>query len=147
MISSRSLAGAILAIGGALGAGLANAQAPQVQWSITIGSPIYGRPLPVYVEPRPIYVQPAPVYVRPAPVWVPAAPVLPRQRYVQANRWDRDGDGIPNRYDRVYNPRWDRDGDGVPNWRDRHGNRDAVRHSARVPGRYEQQVSQEWRGR
>ena len=38
-------------------------------------------------------------------------------------RWDRDGDGIPNRYDRVYNPRWDRDGDGVPNRYDRHPNR------------------------
>jgi hypothetical protein len=35
-------------------------------------------------------------------------------------RWDRDGDGIPNRYDRVYNPRWDRDGDGIPNRYDRH---------------------------
>jgi len=32
----------------------------------------------------------------------------------------RDGDGMPNRYDRVYNPRWDRDGDGVPNRYDRH---------------------------
>jgi hypothetical protein len=29
-----------------------------------------------------------------------------------------DGDGIPNRQDRVYNPRWDRDGDGIPNRRD-----------------------------
>ena len=28
--------------------------------------------------------------------------------------WDRDHDGIPNRFDR------DRDNDGVPNWRDRH---------------------------
>ena len=41
-------------------------------------------------------------------------------------RRDRDGDGIPNRFDRVYNPRWDRDGDGVPNRYDRndHGRRD-----------------------
>ena len=37
-------------------------------------------------------------------------------------RWDRDGDGIPNRYDRVYNPRWDRDGDGIPNRYDRYDN-------------------------
>ncbi|HZM46938.1 MAG TPA: hypothetical protein VFC14_19120 [Burkholderiales bacterium] len=49
-----------------------------------------------------------------------------------SSRWDRDGDGIPNRYDRTPygrrfadndrygrwhygGPRWDRDGDGVPN--------------------------------
>ena len=32
---------------------------------------------------------------------------------------DRDRDGIPNRFDRVYNPRWDRDGDGIPNRFDR----------------------------
>jgi hypothetical protein len=30
--------------------------------------------------------------------------------------WDRDRDGIPNRFDR------DRDNDGVPNWRDRRPN-------------------------
>jgi hypothetical protein len=42
--------------------------------------------------------------------------------YREPTRWDRDGDGIPNRYDRVYNPRWDRDGDGVPNRYDRHDN-------------------------
>jgi len=33
--------------------------------------------------------------------------------YDRRTRWDRDGDGIPNRYDRV------RDGDGVPNRFDR----------------------------
>ena len=38
-------------------------------------------------------------------------------------RRDRDADGIPNRFDRVYNPRWDRDGDGVPNRFDRNDNR------------------------
>ena len=43
--------------------------------------------------------------------------------YRQPTRWDADGDGIPNRYDRVYNPRWDRDGDGVPNRYDRYDNR------------------------
>ena len=42
--------------------------------------------------------------------------------YREPTRWDRDGDGVPNRYDRVYNPRWDRDGDGVPNRYDRYDN-------------------------
>ena len=40
--------------------------------------------------------------------------------HMQPGGWDRDGDGIPNRYDR------DRDGDGVPNRHDRrpdHGHR------------------------
>jgi hypothetical protein len=47
-----------------------------------------------------------------------------RWRY-SAARWDRDGDGIPNRYDRrddrgAYG---DRDHDGIPNYRDRYDNR------------------------
>ena len=39
----------------------------------------------------------------------------------RASRWDRDGDGIPNRQDR------DRDGDGVPNRRDNYPNNPARR--------------------
>ena len=52
--------------------------------------------------------------------------------YRAPTRWDRDGDGVPNRDDRVYNPRWDRDGDGVPNRYDRHDNsrQGAVRRAA-----------------
>ena len=42
-------------------------------------------------------------------------PRYPAQ-YDRRARWDRDGDGVPNRYDR------DRDGDGVPNWADRFPN-------------------------
>jgi hypothetical protein len=47
-----------------------------------------------------------------------------RAHYVRNYRgWrhDRDGDGIPNRYDRYNNNRYDRDrdGDGVPNRYDR----------------------------
>ena len=42
--------------------------------------------------------------------------------YREPRRWDVDGDGIPNRHDRVYNPRWDRDGEGVPIRYDRRPN-------------------------
>ena len=49
------------------------------------------------------------------------------RRFHQPSRWDRDGDGIPNRYDRtpdgeVRFRRGDRDGDGVPNRFDRFPN-------------------------
>ena len=55
--------------------------------------PAYGhRGGPVRVDPV-VIVQPAPVLVRPA--------------YRGEHRYDRDRDGVPNRYDR------DRDGDGV----------------------------------
>ena len=43
------------------------------------------------------------------------------QRHYQPSRWDRDGDGIPNRRDSTpdgVGPRWDRDNDGIPNRRD-----------------------------
>jgi hypothetical protein len=45
-------------------------------------------------------------------------------------RWDRDGDGIPNRRDAVYNPHWDRDGDGIPNRHDRYDNRRHIHEGA-----------------
>jgi hypothetical protein len=41
-------------------------------------------------------------------------PRYPAQYDRRPTRWDRDGDGIANRYDR------DRDGDGVPNRFDRY---------------------------
>ena len=48
----------------------------------------------------------------------------------QESRWDRDGDGIPNKYDRhdnrndqAQNPFGDRDRDGIPNMFDIHNNR------------------------
>ncbi|HET9644265.1 MAG TPA: hypothetical protein VFP68_13120 [Burkholderiaceae bacterium] len=86
-------------------AGAAQAR-DDVQWSVTIGTPVYTRPAPVYV-PAPVYTQPAPVVVYPG-----------YRHYRAPSRWDRDGDGIPNRYDTVYNPRWDRNGNGVPDWRE-----------------------------
>jgi PXPV repeat (3 copies) len=103
----------------ALGAGAAQART-DVQWSVTIGAPVYAVPAPVYVQPRPVYYEPAPVYYPPAPVYYQPRPVYRVVRSHGPSYWDRDGDGIPNRYDRVYNPVWDRDGDGVPNRYDRH---------------------------
>jgi hypothetical protein len=109
-MSRRNILVAALALTGALSAGLAQAR-DDVQWSVTIGAPVYTQP--VYAQP--VYRHAAPVYVAPAPVY-------DYGRYQQPTRWDRDGDGIPNRVDPVYNPRWDRDGDGIPNRYDRWDN-------------------------
>ena len=146
----RSIALAALAVAATLSAGVAQARGPvDVQWQVSIGAPWGGYPVqggvvvssPAY-QPAPVYYsapqyQPAPVYYSapkylPAPVYLPErVRVVPRygRDYGQPVRWDVDGDGIPNRYDRVYNPRWDRDGDGIPNRYDRdgrnsHGHRD-----------------------
>lgn len=60
-------------------------------------------------------------------VWAPGYRQAPPHHYhAVPSRWDRDGDGIPNRYDRYDNRRgafgdWDRD--GVPNMFDRYNNR------------------------
>ena len=123
---------AAIATGGFLVAGAAQAHA-DVSWSVTIGggAPVYDAP--VY-RPAPVY-QPAPVYM-PAPPMVLPAPVigLPFPRvYAPAPypvRYDRDHDGIPDRYDHYDNRRhhgwerdgrrWDSDRDGVPNGDDRY---------------------------
>lgn len=61
-----------------------------------------GVPGPVYVQPQPVYVQPRPVYVEPRPYYV-ERPY--HHRYHHGRRHDRDGDGVPNRYDhRPNNP-------------------------------------------
>jgi hypothetical protein len=110
------LIAATLALVGALGGGAAQAGNADLQWSIVIGTPVYTRPVPVVVQPLPVY--------RPgARVWAPPAAVHARRADLRMTRWDRDGDGIPNRHDRLYNPRWDRDGDGIPNRHDRHPGR------------------------
>lgn len=114
MMSLKKLIVAAAALTATLGAGLAQAHGgADVQWSVTIGAPI-GVAAPVYAAPYPVYRQPAPAY--------PAYRAYPSESYQHPTRWDRDGDGIPNRYDRVYNPRWDRDGDGIPNRYDRYDN-------------------------
>jgi hypothetical protein len=110
-MSSKKFVIGALVLTGALASGLAQARDANVQWSVTIGAPLYSQPYPVYAQPYPVYAQPAPVVVR--------RPYV-RGYYQQPTYWDRDGDGIPNRFDRVYNPYWDRDGDGVPNRYDRH---------------------------
>lgn len=51
-------------------------------------------------------------------------------RYVSSS-WDKDGDGIPNRYDR------DRDNDGIVNHADRHPNRPKDRDNDGVPNYYD----------
>ncbi len=112
MRSKKPLILVLIAAAGALGSGLAQARGhADVQWSVTIGSPSHD---PVYAPPHAVVVRPAPAVIyRPVPIHV---------RYREPTRWDHDGDGIPNRHDRFYNPRWDVDGDGIPNRRDRHYN-------------------------
>lgn len=110
-MSIKKLIVTTAALTATLGTGLAQAnQGADVQWSVTIGAPGV---VPAYSAPYPVYRQPAPVYRT-----YPSYP-----SYQHPSRWDRDGDGIPNRYDRWNNLRHDRDGDGIPNRRDYHDNR------------------------
>lgn len=94
---------------------------------IHVGIPgVFVQPAPVYVQPRPVYVQPAPVYMQPAPVYAPPhrgyahpAPIYVQPSPVYLERpyrgddrhgswrhrsseryYDRDRDGVPNRWDR-----------------------------------------------
>jgi hypothetical protein len=121
-MSRKTLALVALALTGTLCAGVAQARDHNdIQWSVTIGAPVG---VPVYGQP----VYNAPVYTQPYPVYSQPAPAYRHHGYTQPTRWDRDGDGIPNRADPVYNPRWDRDGDGVPNRYDRYDRRDNLRH-------------------
>jgi hypothetical protein len=104
---------ATLGLAAALGAGSAMARA-DVQWSVTIGAPVYPvySPPPVYpvYAPPPVIVAPAyPVYGPPVygpPVYV-AAPAYRHHHHYRPTYWDRDGDGIPNRYDRYDDRRYD----------------------------------------
>lgn len=116
-MSSKNIVIAALALAGALSTGMARAHGDEVQWSVTIGTPVG---VPVYRQPAPVYA-PAPVVV-PAPVYVQPAPLSRPRGYHERTRWDIDGDGIPNRRDHLYNPAWDRDGDGIPNRYDRYNN-------------------------
>ncbi len=126
-MANRNLVAVALGLGVALCAGSAMArERVDVQWAITIGShggaPAYGYSAPAYGYAAPVFVQ-------------PRAPVYMARHYQHPTRWDRDGDGIPNRYDRRYTPAWDRDGDGIPNRYDRHDRYE--RHDGRP----------QWRGR
>jgi hypothetical protein len=127
MSKTRFAIAAALALTAALGAGAAHARGPDVQWSVTIGAPIF--------VPAPVVRVPSPVY-------------YPHVRYQEPTYWDRDGDGIPNRHDRVYNPRWDVDGDGIPNRHDRYNRYAGPRwdHDRDgVPNRYDRHDNNPWR--
>ena len=107
---------AALALTGALAAGAAQAHdRHDIAWSLSLGFPNAA----VHVG-QPVTLAPRVVYVAPPVRVIDYRPYhYPRYRHYQPpTRWDRDGDGIPNRRDRVYNPRWDRDGDGIPNRHD-----------------------------
>lgn len=109
MNRQRPVIVALALIAGMAAAGAAQAHSrSDVQWSVTIGAP-------ALVLPRVVLPVPALPHVRVQPVVV-----APRVGYRAPTRWDVDGDGIPNRHDRVYNPRWDVDGDGIPNRHDRY---------------------------
>ena len=146
MSKSRWIVASALALAGVLGAGVARANhGADVQWSVTVGSPVYTRPAPVVVYPAPVYTQPAPVYAQPYPSYRGGHPYDRRhgqhRHYREPTHWDHDGDGIPNRRDRVYNPRWDVDGDGIPNRHDRDRDGDGI------PNWHDRQGSGYWRGR
>ena len=69
-----------------------------VQFSVTIGSPVWSVPVPVY-----------------GPALVARSYDRYHERsYRSPTRWDRDGDGIPNRYDRHDDRR--QDGRGGSRW-------------------------------
>jgi hypothetical protein len=134
MSKTRFAIAAALALTAALGASVAHARGPDVQWSVTIGAPIF-LPAPVVRYPAPVHYQPPPVY-------------YPHSRYQAPTHWDRDGDGIPNRHDRRYNPAWDVDGDGIPNRHDRYSRYDNPRwdHDRDgVPNRYDRHDHNPWR--
>jgi hypothetical protein len=128
-----------LAFAAALAAGAVQARdRNDVQWSVTIGAPLYSQPYPVHSQPYAVYSQPYPAY--------PQRQYHARG-YQQPTRWDRDGDGIPNRHDPVYNPRWDRDGDGIPNRHDRDDHARHDRDGDGIPNWQDRNDSRPWRGR
>ncbi|HRD94804.1 MAG TPA: hypothetical protein PLA97_00180 [Rubrivivax sp.] len=96
---------------GALSAGGVHA-GPNVQWQVTVETPTIRLPGHVVIPLPPILV----------PRAVVTAPPYDDRGYREPRRWDIDGDGVPNRHDRSYNPRWDRDGDGIPNRHDAYPN-------------------------
>ncbi len=69
-----------------------------------------------------LYVQPAPVYVQEPPVYVRSRPVYEQPRYYREREYRREWrDDRGPRHGHM-SPRRDRDGDGVPNRYDRRPN-------------------------
>ena len=62
---------------------------PNVQWQISVETPVIRLPGHVVLPLPPI----------PLPRVVVAAPYPGERAWREPSRWDRDGDGIPNRYD------------------------------------------------
>ena len=90
---------------------------PDVQWSVTIGTPVYAAP--VYVPPpRPVYVQPAPVVYGPpvygyyyeerGPRWSPPAYHHHHHHHGGGRYRDSDRDGVPDRWERRPDNPWRR---------------------------------------
>jgi hypothetical protein len=122
----RTLA-ALLTVAGLGAAGAAQARDVDIRWQVAIPGPVsvvVGNTAPRYLPPV-VVVQPrvvAPVHGR--GYGDADRDGVPNRYDRHYNpRWDRDGDGIPNRRDAVYNPPWDRDGDGIPNRHDRRDDR------------------------
>ena len=93
----------------------ATAASAQVWGSVSINLP--GPPVAVVPAP-PVYVRPAPVYVQPAPrVYGPA--YGGGGYYGHGGGYYGRGGGYHGGHDRYRGARWDRDGDGVPNRYDR----------------------------
>jgi hypothetical protein len=65
------------------------AMAHGVDWSVSIGVPLYAPPPVVYSPPPVVYEQPAPVYVAPAPVvrYAPQPYVVYRDPYWRRHEW------------------------------------------------------------
>lgn len=127
----------------ALAAGTAHA-GPNVQWQIAVETPVIRLPGHVSLPLPPILV----------PRAVVTTPYRDESHYRAPGRRDADGDGVPNRVDRVYNPRWDRDGDGIPNRYDAYPNdprngrgwqRHADRHHGEYPGHDRPEQRRDWR--
>jgi len=137
-MNAKKLAIAAVALAAGLAAASVEARSrDDVQWSITIGNPA---PWAVQTLPGPALLVPSHdgfygrSYDRRYDGFYGHSYDRRHDGFRAApTRWDRDGDGIPNRYDRVYNPRWDRDGDGIPNRYDRYDN---LRHDGRAVRRW-----------
>jgi len=120
-MNSRKIALALTLLAGTLAAGAAQAGGPEVQLSVTLATPsirLPGHvmlPLPPIPVPRLVVVQPNRNIAYPEPRYERGHDNRGYDRGYGHVYSDVDRDGIPDRRDAVYNPRWDRDGDGVPN--------------------------------
>jgi hypothetical protein len=139
----RKILAVALVAGSTLAANAAHAGG-NVYWSIGVNTvplggvisnaPGYYSPAPVYAYPPPALYVPAPqVYYPPLVVYEAPQVVyqrpMPVYRWGERRFWDRDRDGIPDRYDRHderkrrHGDFRDRDRDGIPDRFDRYDNR------------------------